>query len=141
MPHQRTSHGRDAERSCTTGPVPGRKGLDTSGTLGGGVSVVTTVPKQVGHLIVSRCKALKVPRRFEPAHDLLSDPDRLVRILRLVVQPLVLPVIEFEPQIPVRYRAASQRVCDEHTGGPTGRGLRRVNFAVPWRLVHQMAGD
>ena len=33
--------------------------------------------EQVGHLIVGRGKALQMPRRFEPTHDLPSDPGRL----------------------------------------------------------------
>ena len=118
-PRRPTSHGCDAERPGATGPSPGRKGLAARRPLGRRVPVVTTVHEQVGYLIVGRRKTLQVPRRFEPAHDLFSDSGRLVRILCPVVQPLVLPVVQVEPQIPIRRRVAPELVGDQHARNPT----------------------
>jgi hypothetical protein len=57
--------------------TPGRKCLAASRPLRSSIAVAPTMHEQVGHLIVGRGKALQMPRRFEPTHDLPSDPGRL----------------------------------------------------------------
>ena len=46
-------------------------------------------------------EALQLTGRFVSAHHLLSDPGGLVRVLRSVVQPLVLTALESQPHIPI----------------------------------------
>jgi hypothetical protein len=56
--------------------------------------VISTVGEDVGNLVVSGKEALDLPRRFEPLHDPLSSPGRLMEIFGSIVEALVLPVFD-----------------------------------------------
>ena len=50
--------------------------------------------KEIGELIVNRQEPLRLARRFEPLHDPLPSPRRLMRIFRTVVQAFVLTMLD-----------------------------------------------
>ena len=55
--------------------------------------------EEIGDLIVYRQEFLDLPWRFEPLHDPLSSPRRLVRILGPIVQPFVLAVFHVQASL------------------------------------------
>jgi hypothetical protein len=61
--------------------------------LAGG-DVVAAKVKEVVDPVVGRKEALRLARGLEPLHLPLSSSRRLMRVLRPVVQPLVLAVLD-----------------------------------------------
>ncbi len=55
-----------------------------------------------------------MPRRLKPAHYLLSQSGRLVRVLRPIVQSLVLAVLDTRHDLSLRRTVALQLVGDDH---------------------------
>ena len=73
---------------------PNLKGLGPGGsTLDGGHLVTAEVEEGVDPVMDGQ-EALRLAGRLEPLHLPLSPSRRLVRVLRPVVQPLVLPVLD-----------------------------------------------
>jgi hypothetical protein len=60
---------------------------------------------------LNRCRWRAV---FEAADHLLAHPRWLARVVRSVVQPLVLPVFQVQPEIPVCRRAALELAGDQY---------------------------
>ena len=60
----------------------------------GSSDVIAAKMKQVVDLIVGCEEALRLVGRFELLHLLLSSSRRLVRILRSIIQSLVLPMLD-----------------------------------------------
>jgi len=52
---------------------------------------------------------------FEPLHDPLSSLRRLMRIFGTIVEPLVLAVLNLEPQAPARRAIGSELAGDQNT--------------------------
>jgi len=68
--------------------------------------------EKIGELIVYRQEFLDLPWRFEPLHDPLSSPRRLMRILRPIVQPFVLAVFHVQAHVLARCAIGSELVRD-----------------------------
>src|SRR3954470_12243773 len=80
----------------------------------GGV-LVGAAGEDVGDLIVGGEKPLHLPRRLEALHDPLSSSRWLMRILRPVVEALVLAVLDARHDLPLGGSIAFQLVGDQHT--------------------------
>src|SRR5712664_2020316 len=63
---------------------------------------------------------------FEPLHDPLSSPRRLMRILRSIIEPLVLAVLDREPEALASCAIGATLVGDQNT---RGAGLFADEFA------------
>src|SRR3954465_6486782 len=89
--------GRSHEGLCPSGHAgdlgPGLKGLGSGGSILGGRAVIATKVEQVADLVVGGEKALGVAGRLEALHLPLASSGRLVRILRPVIQSVMLPVL------------------------------------------------
>lgn len=57
--------------------------------------------------------------RFEALHDPLSSPDRLVRILRPIIQPFVGVMLDTQHDLSPCCAIGSQLIGDDHTGHPS----------------------
>ena len=69
---------------------------------------------EVGDRIVNGDKSLEVSGGFEPLHDLLSPPRRQMRILRSVVEALMLAVLEIHAHSRPRRAVGAELVGDHH---------------------------
>lgn len=67
-------------------------------------------------LIMSRLKPLRVPMRFEPAHEHFALSGRPVLTLDRVVQALMRTVVNAWGQLADRLDIAAQFVRDDHAG-------------------------
>ena len=81
---------------------------------------------EVGDRIVNGDKSLEMSGGFEPLHDLLAPPRRQMRILRSIVQPLVLPVLEAHAHSRPSRAVGTELVGDHH---PWRAGLFADEFA------------
>ena len=70
--------------------------------------------KQVGDLIMNGYEWLQLACRFETSHDLLPHTRGLVRILRAIVESLMLAVLKFQSHIFVRCRVALELIGDQN---------------------------
>ena len=61
-------------------------------------------------------EALGMAGRLEASHRSFSLARWLMRILRTVIQPFVLPVLNTHQDLPLRCAIAGKLVRDEHTG-------------------------
>ena len=68
--------------------------------------------EKIGDLIVYRQEFLDLPWRFVPLHDPLSSPRRLMRILRPIVQPFVLAVLQVQAHVLARCAIGFELVRD-----------------------------
>ena len=82
----------------------------------GAREVIATEVKEVVDLIVGREETLCLPGRLEPLHLPFSSSGRLVRVLRPVVQTLVLPVLNTGHDFPLCGPIAAQLVGNQETG-------------------------
>jgi hypothetical protein len=57
--------------------------------------------------------------RFEALHNPLSSPDRLVRILRPIIQPFVGVMLDTQHDLSPCCAIGSQLIGDDHTGHPS----------------------
>ena len=71
--------------------------------------------EQVGDWIVNSDEAQYVTGGFEPLHDPLTPPRRLMRILRPIVEPFVLAMLDREPGTPARSAIGTELVGDQDT--------------------------
>ncbi len=55
-----------------------------------------------------------MPRRLEPAHDFISQSGRLMRVLRAVVESLMLPVLNSGHDLGFRRTVTLQLIRDDH---------------------------
>ena len=121
------SDNRDRPASCDEAGVcdlvPGRKGSGARSAMIGGRNSIAGKMEKIGDLIVYRQKFLHLPWRFEPLHDPLSSPRRLMRILRSIVQPLVLAMFDTKAHVLARYAIGFELVCDHDAW--RSRGLLR----------------
>jgi len=76
--------------------------------------------EKIGELIVYRQEFLDLPWRFEPLHDPLSSPRRLMRILRPIVQPFVLAVFHVQAHVLARCAVGVELVRDHYARRPRG---------------------
>ena len=74
--------------------------------------------KQVIDLIVSRQEALCLAGRFELLHLPLSSACRLVRVLRSVIEALMLAMLDAGHDLPLCRAVAGKLVGDHDTGRP-----------------------
>jgi hypothetical protein len=96
------SRWRATRRACSwlrpdgdaSGLGPNLKGLGAGGSILRGGHPVTAEVKEVADPIMGGEEALRLAGRLEPLHLTLSPSRRLVRVLRPVVQPLVLSVLD-----------------------------------------------
>ena len=72
--------------------------------------------KEIGELIVNGQEPLRLSRRFEPLHDPLPSPRRLMRIFRPVVQAFVLAMLDLQRHVLARRAIRKQFVRDELMG-------------------------
>src|SRR3954452_11724165 len=93
--------------------MPGCGGMK----LGGGV-LLGTAGEEIGDLIMDGQKPLHLPRRSEPFHDPLSSSRRLMRILRPVIEALVLAMLDPRHDLALGGRVAAQLISDQHTRRP-----------------------
>src|SRR5215471_13092863 len=84
----------------------------------GGSGMIAREIKQVVDLIVRRQEALRLAGRFELLHLPLSSARRLVRILRSVVQSLVLAMLDAGHDLPFCRAIAGKLVGDHDAGRP-----------------------
>ena len=76
--------------------------------------------EKISDLIVYRQEFLDLPWRFEPLHDPLSSPRRLMRILRPIVQPFVLAVFHVQAHVLARCAVGFELVRDHDARRPRG---------------------
>src|SRR5215813_4168750 len=83
-----------------------------------GSNMIATDMKKVVDLIVRRQEALRLAGRFELLHLSLSSARRLVRILRSVVQSLVLAMLNAKHDLAFGRAIAGELVSDHHKRCP-----------------------
>lgn len=76
--------------------------------------------EEIGELIVNGQEALRLSRRFEPLHDPLSSPRRLMRIFRSVIQAFVLAILDPQRHVPAGRAIRGQFVRDHDARRPGG---------------------
>ena len=69
---------------------------------------------EVGDRVVDGDKSLEMPSGFELLHDLLAPPGWQMRILRPIVQPLVLAVLEVHAHSRPSRAVGTELVGDHH---------------------------
>jgi len=92
--------------------------LDCESTKVGGGVLVWPAGENIGNLIMDGKKPLHLPRRLEPLNDPLSSSRWLVRILRPIIEALVLPMLDAGHDLPLGRGVAAQLVGDQHTRRP-----------------------
>ena len=83
-----------------------------------GSDVIAAEVEEVIDLIVGREQALRLTGRFELLHLPLSSACRLVRILRSIVEALVLAMLNAGHDLPLCRAVAGKLVGDHHTRRP-----------------------
>ncbi|KAF0124252.1 MAG: hypothetical protein FD148_2525 [Methylocystaceae bacterium] len=76
--------------------------------------------EEIGELIVNGQEALRLSHRFEPLHDPLSSPRRLMRIFRSIVQAFVLAMLDLQRHVPAGRAIRGQFVRDHDARRPGG---------------------
>ena len=100
-----TRGGRSPERYALRSHTGTRSPFPTSDALGARLASVLRVPiaaachERIRTLSMDRREALQLTLRLEASHHLLSHPRRLVRMLRAVVQSLVLPMFDVQAEL------------------------------------------
>jgi hypothetical protein len=79
---------------------------------------IAAEPEEVSDLIMGREETLRLTGRFELLHLPLSAARWLVRILRSVVQPLVLAMLNARHDLSLRRTIAGKLVGDHNAGRP-----------------------
>ena len=92
--------------------------LGPGNSLLGGSEVIAAKVEEVIDLIVGREEALRLTGRFELLHLPLSSACRLVRILRSVIESLVLAMLNAGHDLPLCRAVAGKLVGDHDTGRP-----------------------
>ena len=87
--------------------------------------------KEIGELIVNGQEPLRLSRRFEPLHDPLPSPRRLMRIFCPVVQAFVLAMLDLQRHVLAR-RAIRKRFVRDHDARRFGR--------LSQEFAHEAAG-
>jgi len=84
--------------------------------VGGGGQAVAARAAVVGDRAIRGEEALGVAGMLEPPHPPLSLPGRLVRMLRPIVAPLVLPMLDTRQDLALRRPVTGQLVGDDDAG-------------------------
>jgi hypothetical protein len=82
--------------------------------------------EEIGDGIMDRDEALQLPRRFEPLHDPLSPPRWPMRILRAIVEPFMLAMLERHAHGHARRAVGTKLIGDQDT---RSAGLFAYEFA------------
>ena len=93
---------------------PEIEGIVSGMAMGTGEKAVALWAEKCGSLIVSGQEPLRLSRRFETAHDLLSAPYMPVRSLGSIIQPFVLAMLDPGGQFCLCSTIRSQFVRDNH---------------------------
>jgi len=111
---------------------PNLKGLGLGGSILDGWNLVAAEKEEVADRVVGRRETLCLAWRLEPLHLPLSPSRRLVRVLRPVVQPLVLSVLDRGHHLALGRSAARQLVGHHDTRCP-----KMADFEPRRKLCHR----
>ncbi len=100
--------------------------------VGGSGQAVAARAEVRGNWAIRGAEALGVARVFAAAHPPLALPRGLVRMLRPVVQPLVLPMLDARQHLPQRGPVAGERVGDHHAWHIRGSSAFSLHQGGEW---------
>ena len=97
---------------------PSLKGLGSGGSILAGGDVVAAEMEEVVDRVVGGEETLCLPRRLEAFHLSFSPSRRLMRVLRPIIETLVLPVLDAGRDLLLRGPIAGQLVGDHDARRP-----------------------